>query len=88
MSKPREFWVRAYNQYKEGWWNTLNCNIDLYEVGSIPEKTCLHVIEKSAADKLAEALEEIKYTPSGVLNYKELVRSRAESALKEYRGEE
>ena len=49
MSKPREFWLRYSYEY-ETWYCGEEMSFD----------DDIHVIEKSAADKLAEALEQCR----------------------------
>ena len=71
MSKPREFWV----------WDSVDGTrkVTDYDPKFQP---VYHVIEKSAADKLAEALEKIIAVSHAVQSM-----AIAEKALAEYRGE-
>ena len=69
MSKPREYWIKP-EDHTVHW-------------GNVPNS--IHVIEKSAADKLAQALEDIVY---GEPKENSTTYPYAEKLLKEYRGEE
>ena len=75
MGKPREFWISP--EFNESW----DYNPDSSEVYS--KEAIIHVIEKSAADKLAEALDAV----IKVSDRKTDVYDSAKQALAEYRGE-
>ena len=92
MDKPREFWI-------EGLDGTTDVQ-ELYVWGEHPTyeavgyESITHVIEKSAADKLAEALEMSNYHWMEGMDMHDVSRRRAWrvliktiQALKEYKGE-
>lgn len=90
MSKPREFWIA---RKAKCWTNVYKCNIYNALDEEPKDTSCFHVIEKQAADKLAEALKKCKgamkyayedHADQFYLNH----LNDIEQALKEYRGEE
>jgi len=75
MSKPREFWIGKYNPFV----SENKADVD-------HDENAVHVIEKSAADKLAEALEKVNKWRPNQFQDRELYEY-GQQALKEYRGE-
>ena len=73
----REFWI----------WNT-GFSYITYSEPIISDTPVYHVIEKSAADKLAEALGQLMKIPGNVCREYDILKHDAVVALKEYRGEE